>query len=50
MTFSCGILSNVFSFVFKDSHTDSENISLLRLFDSDEQKTCSSKDVSLLGI
>ena len=40
-----------FSLVLKDSDTESENLSsLIRLSVSDNQKTDSSRDVSLIGI
>ena len=47
---SCGKLSSVISLVSRDSDTDSENVSLIRRSVSDGQKTCSSKDLSLMGI
>ena len=46
---SCGIFGNI-SLVLRDSDRGSENFSLILLFVSDDQKTCSSKDVSLIGI
>ena len=44
------IISYVISLVLKDSDTDSENVSLIRLSVSDGQKTSSSKGESLIGI
>ena len=51
---SCRMFNNAIvlspSFVLCDSDTDSENPSLIRLSLSCDQKTCGSKDVSLIDI
>ena len=47
---SCSMFSNVISLVVKGSDTDSENVSLIWHSESDGQKTCSSKGVSLIDI
>ena len=47
---SCGMFSDVISLVLRNCNTDSENESLIRLSVPDDQKTCSSKGVSLRGI
>ena len=44
------IFNNIISLVLRDIDRDSENISLIRRFVSDDQETCSSKDASLIGI
>ena len=45
-----GIVSNVLNLALRDRDTDTENVTLIRLSVSDDQKTCSSKGVSLVGI
>ena len=52
---SCGMFSNIIicnihSLVLRDSDMDSENVSLILCSISDDQKTGSSKGVSLIGI
>ena len=44
------MFSDVISLVLRDSDTDLENVNVIRRSVSDCQKTCSSKDVSLICI
>ena len=47
---SCGIFSYVISLILRDSETDYENVRLIRRSVADDEKTCSSKSVSSIGI